>query len=204
MGEPCLGCPTLPGFTDPPLPHAHLEGQMRVPGEDDIGLYPGDLRRPLARSRRDNIGTAAPWASRGTERIDNRRWCAPQSAEGCAGTRAAPPSTGVPCSLHGLRHLPERPGAPRVRAGADRIIVIPLDHQRGVPADEIHHLRGIRTVVHQVAKHPQLVMRFRQDGFERLQVGVNVGNEGAVSWRPSGCGSVSNAACLRKLTETTP
>jgi hypothetical protein len=44
-------------------------------------------------------------------------------------------------------------------------------------ANQFHHLAWIRTVVHQVAEHPQLVMRFREHRLQRFEVGVNVGND---------------------------
>jgi hypothetical protein len=43
--------------------------------------------------------------------------------------------------------------------------------------DKIDHLGWVRTVVHQIAKHPQLVVWFRENRSQRFKVGVDVGND---------------------------
>jgi len=89
---------------------------------------------------------------RGSVARKNRwhRLCEPRFAEDCAGTPSDPRRGGVRALLRCARHLPEafeHRGSIRCRC----IIVVPLNHQGGMQANQFHHLAWIRAVVHQVA-----------------------------------------------------
>src|ERR1035441_5468035 len=157
--------------------HGHHEWQMGMPREDNIRLYARDLRRPPRglggavleqRLRRGGVAQKEPIAVNCARR--GPRKTAQQRPLICV-------QQGFRVVLHDACHLPEGAGALWVGAPADRIVVVSLNHHGGIPADEIDHLAGIRTVVHQVAEYPQLVMRFRKDRLQRFEVGVNVGND---------------------------
>src|ERR1035437_2987031 len=154
LGSAMLGLPNAAWVHDPQLSQVHREGQMRMPREDHIGLQSLDLRRPprgLGGAVFEQRLGRGGMAKKESMPVDGARRGAWQAAQERPLIRV---EEGVRVLLHGARNLPEGVRGLRVRSVAECRIVVPLNHQCGMQANEFQHFAWIRAVVHQVSEYP--------------------------------------------------